>query len=105
MWQLEHVSKQQIAFLRKLYLAHVIDDGKHNLLSLQKLTGMPRRTVQDALAACRDIGIEVSFIQEGSRNNSGYYHIQTWGPINSAWVGTHLQQIETLLQIPTSSAD
>lgn len=100
MWHPEQVSKQQIAFVRKLYLAHVIDDGKHNLLSLQKLTGMPRRTVQDALAACSDIGIEVAFIQDGTRNNSGYYHIQTWGPINSAWVGTHLQQIQHLLNIP-----
>ncbi|MCH1920262.1 winged helix-turn-helix domain-containing protein [Shewanella sp. A3A] len=100
MWHPEQVSKQQIAFVRKLYLAHVIDDGKHNLLSLQKLTGMPRRTLQDALAACSDIGIEVAFIQDGARNNSGYYHIQTWGPINSAWVGTHLSQIQNLLNIP-----
>ncbi|QSX34254.1 winged helix-turn-helix domain-containing protein [Shewanella avicenniae] len=102
MWQAEQVTKQQIAFLRKLYLAHLIDDGQHNLLSLQKLTGMPRRTVQDALAACSDIGIQIAFVQDGVRNNSGYYHIQTWGPINSAWVGTHLSQIELLLQIPAA---
>ncbi|MCE9789684.1 winged helix-turn-helix domain-containing protein [Shewanella chilikensis] len=97
MFQADKVSKQQTAFLRKLYLAHLIDDSQHNLLSLQKETGMPRRTLQDAIAAFGDIGIQVDFIQDGRRNNSGHYHIRTWGPINSAWVGTHLEQIRTLL--------
>ncbi|GGZ06022.1 MAG: winged helix-turn-helix domain-containing protein [Shewanella fodinae] len=100
MLQPEHVTKQQIAFLRKLYLAHLIDDQQHNLLSLQKQTGMPRRTLQDAIAAFSDIGITVEFVQDGGRNNAGHYHIKTWGPINSAWVGTHLTQIALILQLP-----
>ncbi|QUN06464.1 winged helix-turn-helix domain-containing protein [Shewanella yunxiaonensis] len=100
MLQSEHVTKQQIAFLRKLYLAHLIDDQQHNLLSLQKQTGMPRRTLQDAIAAFGDIGIAVEFVQDGGRNNAGHYHIKTWGPVNSAWVGTHLVQIESILQLP-----
>ncbi|QFU24230.1 helix-turn-helix domain-containing protein [Shewanella sp. YLB-09] len=94
----EDVSKQKKAFLRKLYIAHAIDSEQHNLLSLNKLTGMPRRTLQDSIAALNDIGIECHFIQDGERNNSGYYKISTWGPINSAWVDTHLQTITELLK-------
>lgn len=91
------VSKQKKAFLRKLYLAHHIDSEQHNLLSLNKLTGMPRRTLQDAIAVLGDIGIECQFIQDGERNNSGYYRIETWGPINSAWVGANLNEITEIL--------
>jgi len=61
----QQISKQHKAFLRKLYLAHLMDDDRHNLLSLNKLTGMPRRTLQDAIAAFEDIGIRVEFVQEG----------------------------------------
>lgn len=91
------VSKQKKAFLRKLYLAHHIDSEQHNLLSLNKLTGMPRRTLQDAIAALSDIGIECQFIQDGERNNAGHYRINTWGPISSAWVDTHLDMITEIL--------
>lgn len=90
-------SKSHKAFLRKLYLAHLMDDDRHNLLSLNKLTGMPRRTLQDAIAAFADIGIRVEFIQEGSRNNAGYYRILTWGPISSAWVDTHFEDIAAMI--------
>ncbi|MEI6859083.1 MAG: winged helix-turn-helix domain-containing protein [Shewanella sp.] len=91
------VSKQKKAFLRKLYLAHVIDNEQHNLLSLNKLTDMPRRTLQDSIAALSDIGIECQFIQGGERNNAGYYKLSTWGPISSAWVSTHLNEITKML--------
>lgn len=87
------VSKQKKAFLRKLYLAHLIDNERHNLLSLNKLTGMPRRTLQDAIAALVDLGIECHFIQDGERHNAGYYQINTWGPISSSWVCTHLDDL------------
>ena len=90
-------SKQKKAFLRKLYLAHAIDSEQHNLLSLNKHTGMPRRTLQDSIAALSDVGIECQFVQDGERNNSGYYKISTWGPISSAWVDTHLDEITKLL--------
>lgn len=87
------VTKQHKAFLRKLYLAHLMDDERHNLLSLIKLTSMPRRTLQDAIAAFADIGIQAEFVQDGSRHNEGFYRIVTWGPISSAWVDTHLNEI------------
>lgn len=98
-------SKQHKAFLRKLYLAHLMDDERHNLLSLNKTTGMPRRTLQDAIAAFGDIGIEVEFIQEGERNNSGYYRVKTWGPISSAWVDTHINEISALLAAEARSGE
>ncbi|MCU7995374.1 winged helix-turn-helix domain-containing protein [Shewanella glacialipiscicola] len=98
------VSKQHKAFLRKLYLAHLMDDERHNILSLNKLTGMPRRTLQDAIAAFEDIGIQAEFVQEGSRNNSGYYRIVTWGPISSAWVDTHITEIEQQIGVADNNA-
>lgn len=95
----QSISKQHKAFLRKLYLAHLMDDDRHNLLSLNKLTGMPRRTLQDAIAAFEDIGIRVEFVQDGSRNNAGYYRILTWGPISSAWVDTHFEEIASIIGV------
>ncbi|QSX30624.1 winged helix-turn-helix domain-containing protein [Shewanella cyperi] len=91
------VSKAHKAFLRKLYLAHLMDDARHNLLSLGKLTGMPRRTLQDAIASFGDLGIKVEFVQDGERHNAGYYKVLTWGPISSAWVDTHVDDIRALL--------
>ncbi|MFB2661181.1 winged helix-turn-helix domain-containing protein [Shewanella mangrovisoli] len=99
----QSMSKQHKAFLRKLYLAHLMDDERHNLLSLNKLTGMPRRTLQDSIAAFEDIGIKVEFVQDGSRNNAGYYRIVTWGPISSAWVDTHVDEIAAIIGVNASS--
>ncbi|MGL4446327.1 winged helix-turn-helix domain-containing protein [Shewanella sp.] len=93
------ISKQHKAFLRKLYLAHLMDDERHNLLSLTQVTGMARRTLQDAIAAFEDIGIRAEFIQDGQRHNAGYYRVITWGPISSAWVDTHLSEIEELIGV------
>ncbi|MGX9460821.1 winged helix-turn-helix domain-containing protein [Shewanella sp. A14] len=97
------INKSQKAFLRKLYLAHLLDEEQHNLLSLQKLTLMPRRTLQDAIAAFVDIGIEVDFVQQGKRHNDGYYRISTWGPISSAWVNSHFKQIKQHLEVVDES--
>lgn len=90
-------SKQQIAFYRKLFIAHQISTDKHNLLSLHKLTNMPRRTLQDAIAAFIDLGIECEFVQQGERNNVGYYRINSWGAIDSAWVSKHQAEIASVL--------
>ncbi|MGI2258991.1 winged helix-turn-helix domain-containing protein [Shewanella sp. GXUN23E] len=97
---MENVSKQHKAFLRKLYLAYLIGSEQHNLLSLQQVTGMPRRTLQDAIAAFGDIGIVVSFVQSGVRNNAGYYHIDDWGPINNDWIASRLSYMSSLLATP-----
>lgn len=91
------ISKQQKAFYRKLFIAYQIDTETHNLLSLHKLTNMPRRTLQDAIVAFSDLGIDCEFVQDGTRNNAGYYKITDWGPIKSGWVKEHLAEIEGLL--------
>ncbi|QQX79340.1 winged helix-turn-helix domain-containing protein [Shewanella sp. KX20019] len=91
------VSKQQKAFYRKLFIAHQIETEAHNLLSLHKLTNMPRRTLQDSIAAFSDLGIVCEFVQDGARNNAGYYKISDWGPIKSDWVKQNLAEIEALL--------
>ncbi|ASJ95801.1 MULTISPECIES: winged helix-turn-helix domain-containing protein [Shewanella] len=87
------LSKQKIAFMRKLYLAHLIDAEQHNLLSLNKATSMPRRTLQDAIAALGDIGISCTFVQDGERHNAGYYRLNDWGPIDKRWVKAHIEEI------------
>jgi hypothetical protein len=97
------INKSQKAFLRKLYLAHLLDEEQYNLLSLQKLTLMPRRTLQDAIAAFVDIGIEVDFVQQGQRHNEGYYRISTWGPISSAWVNSHFEKIKQHIEMVDES--
>ena len=89
--------RQQVAFFRKLYLAYLIAGQRHNLLSLHQLTAMPRRTIQDSLTDFADLGIELEFIQDGPRNNAGYYRINDWGPINRQWVADHLDKIQALL--------
>ncbi|AJQ96287.1 helix-turn-helix domain-containing protein [Gynuella sunshinyii] len=89
--------RQQTAFFRKLYLAHMIAGQHHNLLSLHHLTQMPRRTIQDSLADFSDLGIVLEFVQDGPRNNSGYYRIVDWGPINPDWVSKHLDTIQSYL--------
>ncbi len=90
-------SKQQKAFYRKLFIAYQISTDKHNLLSLHKLTNMPRRTLQDAIAALIDLGIECEFVQDGERNNAGYYQIKSWGAIDSIWVRAHQAEIVSVL--------
>lgn len=90
-------SKQQKAFLRKLYLAYLIDSEQHNLLSLSKETGMPRRTLQDSISAFKDIGVECEFVQHGERHNAGFYQIKEWGPISPAWVGSNIDEVEALI--------
>ncbi|PMG26909.1 hypothetical protein BCU94_04860 [Shewanella sp. 10N.286.52.C2] len=93
------VSKAQKAFLRKVYLAGLIEQQQHNLLSLQKQTQMPRRTLQDNIAAFTDIGIDVQFVQQGQRHNAGFYQLLDWGPINGAWVNSHFDKITLALEL------
>ncbi|NVK42475.1 MAG: helix-turn-helix domain-containing protein [Oceanospirillaceae bacterium] len=91
--------RSQRAFYRKLYLAWLIDNGKHNLRTLQEKTGMPRRTLQDSLKDLEDIGIKCVFEQnDGERNNFGLYRVTDWGPIRRNWVRTHLAQLKAELE-------
>jgi hypothetical protein len=91
-------SKQKIAYYRKLYLAQLIDSDRHDLISLESATGMPRRTLQDSIKAMDDVGIECRFVQDGPKHRHGYYEILGWGDHSRGWIADHLAQIEALLR-------
>ncbi|MBS98700.1 MAG: hypothetical protein CMI01_08485 [Oceanospirillaceae bacterium] len=96
-------SKAALAFQRKIYLAWLIDQSPHSLLSLQHTTGMPRRTLQDTLKTLSDLGIQCTFEQQsGERNNQGHYRIADWGPIDPTWVSHHRSAICSALGIPAT---
>ncbi len=92
------VSKQKKAYCRKLYLAHTISSTRHDLHSLEAETGMPRRTLQDAIKAMDDIGIVCRFVQDGPKHRHGYYRIEDWGDHDPHWTANNLQQLMRLLQ-------
>lgn len=95
---MSEASKSKKAFYRKLYIAYLIDSGKQNLVSLEEETGMPKRTLQTAMAALPDIGIEYVFIQDGSKNRHGYYKITEWGSTNKKWIKENMQYVIDVLQ-------
>lgn len=81
-------------FARRLYLCWLIENNERpNVPRLMALSGWPRRTLQDVLKALPGMGIALNFVQQGVRNNDGYYQIDHWGPIDSKWVAAHRQQI------------
>lgn len=81
-------------FARRLYLCWLISQHpRPNVPVLMALTGWPRRTLQDVVKALPGLGVELSFIQQGVRNNDGYYQLSDWGPIDRDWVSARHQQI------------
>lgn len=93
-------SKQRRAYCRKLLLAHLVANGRHDLRSLEASTGMPRRTLQDTLADLGDIGIGCVFVQDGPKNNHGFYRIEAWGDHDPDWIARHAWQLERELTDP-----
>ncbi|MGE8100651.1 winged helix-turn-helix domain-containing protein [Pseudomonas fluorescens] len=96
------VSKTKSSFYRRLYVAYLIDRGlASNVPALTDVTGMPRRTAQDTIAALADLDIVCEFEQEeGARNHAGRYRIREWGAIDPSWIERNLQQIKTVLEYP-----
>ena len=96
------VSKTKSSFYRRLYVAYLIDSGQANSVpALTELTGMPRRTAQDTIAALADLDIVCQFEQQdGARNHAGHYRIHSWGAIDKAWIEPHLGQIKAVLGYP-----
>lgn len=77
-------------FARRIYLCWLIYQYERpNVPRLMELTGWPRRTLQDVLKALPGMGIELHFIQQGIRNNDGYYQLADWGPFSVKWVEKH----------------
>ncbi|MCQ6260195.1 helix-turn-helix domain-containing protein [Pseudomonas sp. Q11] len=96
------VSKTKSSFYRRLYVAYLIDSGvASNIPALTEVTGMPRRTAQDTVAALADLDIVCEFEQqEGARNHSGHYRIRDWGAIDRRWIEGNLQRIKAVLEYP-----
>ncbi|AVF35488.1 winged helix-turn-helix domain-containing protein [Rahnella sikkimica] len=81
-------------FARRLYLCWLLDnEQKPNVPKLMEMTGWPRRTLQDVLKALPGMGVELEFVQQGIRNNDGYYQISGWGPLDPQWIGRHREQL------------
>jgi hypothetical protein len=92
------ISKSKKAYFRKLYLAYLIDTARHNLISLEEKTGMPKRTIQTSMAGFDDIGIEYKFVQDGSKNRHGYYQLISWGYHKKQRIKDNLQYVIDVLQ-------
>jgi hypothetical protein len=93
-------SKAAKAFQRKLLIAWCIGQQATNLTGLQKITGMPRRTLQDCIKDLDDVGITCQFHQQNdARNNQGEYRIESWGPIEPNWVNNQIGAIAKSLNI------
>lgn len=81
-------------FARRLYLCWLLDnEQKPNVPKLMEITGWPRRTLQDVLKALPGMGVELDFIQQGIRNNDGYYQLSSWGPLDRQWIEHHREQL------------
>ncbi|MFU2318533.1 winged helix-turn-helix domain-containing protein [Rahnella sp. PCH160] len=81
-------------FARRLYLCWLLDnEQKPNVPRLMEITGWPRRTLQDVLKALPGMGVELEFVQQGVRNNDGYYQVSGWGPLDPHWIGRHREQL------------
>ena len=96
------VSKTKSSFYRRLYVAYLIDSEiASSVPALTDVTGMPRRTAQDTIAALADLDIVCEFEQlDGARNHAGGYRIRDWGAIDRQWIVQNLQQVKTVLGYP-----
>lgn len=86
---------------RRLLVTYLIEQlPKPNNPALEEVTGWPRRTVQDIIAkGLPGHGTRVVFVQEGVRNNDGYYALEDWGSIDREWVHRHLSGICQALEL------
>ncbi|CNI90112.1 MULTISPECIES: helix-turn-helix domain-containing protein [Yersinia] len=92
-------------FARRLYLCWLISRGDDslNVPRLMELTGWPRRTIQDVLKALPGLGVTLTFVQQGARNNAGFYQLEGWGPLNKRWVYDNHNLILAAIEQPNSS--
>ncbi|WP_428820076.1 helix-turn-helix domain-containing protein [Microbulbifer sp. MCCC 1A16149] len=86
---------------RRLLIAYLIARlPRPNNPALEEITGWPRRTIQDVIAkGLPGHGTQVEFVQQGVRNNDGYYALQDWGSIDKGWVCQHLADIARVLEL------
>lgn len=91
-------------FARRLYLCWLISRGDSlNVPRMMELTGWPRRTLQDVLKALPGMGITLTFVQQGVRNNAGFYQLESWGPLNKKWIYDNHNSILAAIELSNSS--
>jgi hypothetical protein len=88
-------SKTKKSYYRRLYVAHLIDNGINTVPLLLDSTGMPKRTLQDTILALAEMDIVCASIG-GTKNRS--YSIEEWGAINKNYIKDSLQHIKGVLQ-------
>ncbi|WP_066962137.1 helix-turn-helix domain-containing protein [Microbulbifer sp. Q7] len=86
---------------RRLLITYLIERlSRPNNPALEEATGWPRRTIQDVIAkGLPGHGTRVEFVQQGVRNNDGYYALKDWGSIDRNWVCAHLADIVRVLDV------
>ncbi|WP_043319496.1 helix-turn-helix domain-containing protein [Microbulbifer sp. HZ11] len=86
---------------RRLLVAYLIERlPRPNNPALEDITGWPRRTIQDVIAkGLPGHGTLVEFVQQGVRNNDGYYELKDWGSIDRHWVRGNLVAIAEVLAL------
>ncbi len=87
-------SKTKTSFYRRLYVAFLIDSGVATVPAIIDVTGMPRRTAQDTVAALEELHISCQFV---GAKKSGGYQISNWGPINPDWLKANIEMIQLTL--------
>ena len=83
------LSKTKSSFYRRLYVAHLIEQGVASVPALMEATGMPRRTAQDTITSLGELDIECVFEKShGERHN-----IKQWGAIDPHWVASNAERL------------
>ena len=88
-------TKTKTSYYRRLYVAYLIDTGVNTVPLIMETTDMPKRTLQDTLAALIEIDVVYSF-NGGTKNRT--YSIEEWGAINKHWIKSNLQHVKSVLQ-------
>lgn len=92
------LSKTKSSFYRRLYVAHLIEQGVASVPALMEATGMPRRTAQDTITSLGELDIECVFEKgDGERHNIGHYTIRQWGAIDPHWVASNAERLGQVL--------
>lgn len=88
-------SKTKTSYYRRLYVAYLIDSGVNTVPLLIETTDMPKRTLQDTLAALAELDIQLE-TEGGTKNLT--YQISDWGAINKKWIKDNLQHVKYVLK-------
>ena len=88
-------SKTKTSYYRRLYVAHLIDNGINTVPLLLETTRMPNRTLQATIFALAEMDI-VCAVAGGTKNRT--YSIEEWGAINKEYIKKNLQHISDVLQ-------